>query len=78
MDTLILSCGTGGGHNAAARAVAEEMIRRGRRCTMLNPYTLHSKKLAERINCTYIKVATSAPGVFGAVYGAGQAYRNLP
>ncbi len=78
MDTLILSCGTGGGHNAAGRAVAEEMIRRGRRCVMLNPYTLHSRKLAERINCTYIRTATFAPKLFGAVYSAGQAYRNLP
>ena len=29
MDALILTCGTGGGHNSAAKAVKEEMERRG-------------------------------------------------
>ena len=29
MDALILSCGTGGGHNAAGYAVREELERRG-------------------------------------------------
>ena len=29
MKVLILSCNTGGGHNAAARAILEEMQRRG-------------------------------------------------
>ena len=29
MDALILSCGTGGGHNAAAKAIMEELIGRG-------------------------------------------------
>lgn len=31
MKALILSCNTGGGHNSAARAIAEEMQERGRR-----------------------------------------------
>ena len=39
MDVLILSCGTGGGHNAAGTAIAEELKRRGHRVTMFNPYT---------------------------------------
>lgn len=50
MDALILSCGTGGGHNAAGTAIAEELKRRGHRVTMFNPYTLHSKRLAKGIN----------------------------
>ena len=29
MKALILSCNTGGGHNSAARAIAEEMQDRG-------------------------------------------------
>ena len=29
MEALILSCGTGGGHNAAGYAVKEELERRG-------------------------------------------------
>lgn len=66
MDALILSCGTGGGHNAAASAVAEELTRRGHRATMLNPYTLYSNGLAEKINNFYIKPVQKAPAAFGA------------
>lgn len=78
MDALILSCGTGGGHNAAGRAVEEELLRRGHRAAMLNPYTLHSDHLADRIDNLYIRTAQKAPTVFGAVYNAGQIYRSLP
>ena len=38
MEALILSCGTGGGHNSAALAIKEEMEQRGHRVTMMNPY----------------------------------------
>ena len=78
MDVLILSCGTGGGHNAAGSAIAEELMHRGHRAAMLNPYTLHSDRLAERINQLYIGAVQKAPTVFGMVYGAGQLYRHLP
>ena len=37
MKALILSCGTGGGHNAAGRAIKEELERRGDPVLMLNP-----------------------------------------
>lgn len=40
MEALILSCGTGGGHNAAGYAVKEELERRGHNVKMLDPYTL--------------------------------------
>lgn len=78
MDALILSCGTGGGHNAAASAVAEELTRCGHRAMLLNPYTLYSEGLAEKINNFYIKPVQKAPTAFGAVYSAGQLYRRLP
>ena len=35
MDALILSCSTGGGHNAAGFAVKEELERRGSSITIL-------------------------------------------
>ena len=78
MDALILSCGTGGGHNAAASAIVEELTRRGHRAVMLNPYMLHSRRLAEKIDSLYIKAAQKAPTAFGAVYSAGELYRRLP
>ena len=78
MDALILSCGTGGGHDSAARAILEEMKLRGHKAVMLNPYTLKSGKLADGINNTYIAAARSAPKTFGAVYKLGDLYRRLP
>lgn len=78
MDALILSCGTGGGHNSAAKAILQELQSRGHRATMLNPYTLQSDALARRINNTYITMARKTPRLFGAVYTAGQLYRKLP
>lgn len=78
MDVLILSCGTGGGHNSAARALREELERRGHRAELLNPYDLKSEALAQKINDSYIEMVQKAPGLFGAVYNAGQLYRKLP
>lgn len=45
MEALILSCGTGGGHNAAGRAIEEELLRLGHKAVMLNPYNLAGEKL---------------------------------
>lgn len=78
MDALILSCGTGGGHNAAAKAIAEELDTRGHHTVICNPYTLKSSKLAENIDKTYIAAARDIPGTFGCVYKLGDLYRRLP
>lgn len=78
MDALILSCGTGGGHNSAAKAMLEELHRRGHRATILNPYTLYSEALAGKIDSTYVSMVQNKPRLFGAVYSAGQLYRKLP
>ncbi len=77
MDALILSCGTGGGHNSAGRAIQAELTARGHRAVMLNPYTLHSEGLAGRIDSLYVRTAQRVPRVFGAIYGAGELYRKL-
>ena len=78
MDALILSCGTGGGHNAAGNAIKEELLRRGHGATMINPYDLCSKKLSACVDKTYISIAQRAPHMFGAIYAAGNFYRRLP
>ena len=78
MDALILSCGTGGGHDAAAKALMEELKRRGHYVVMLNPYTLKSAKLAEKIDSTYINVVVKRPKLFGFIYKLGEFYQRLP
>ena len=78
MDALILSCGTGGGHNSAAQAIQEELTSRGHYAFILNPYKLKSDQLAKTIDNIYIGIAQKAPHFFGAVYNLGQLVSHLP
>lgn len=78
MEALILSCSTGGGHNTAAQAVFEALTERGHHAVRMDPYTLVSEELANKVGQTYIKLVQKNPKLFGAVYGLGNAYRKLP
>lgn len=78
MKALILSCGTGGGHNSAGAAVKEELLRRGHDVTMLSPYDLKGGRLSDCVDNTYISIAQRTPKLFGAIYAAGNWYRSLP
>ncbi len=78
MDALILSCGTGGGHDAAGRAIGEALLRAGHNVTMLNPYRLKSEKLARRIDRTYISLVQRTRHGFGVVYQLGNLVRRVP
>lgn len=78
MDALILSCGTGGGHNAAGKAVKEELEKRGHHVTMMDPYALISDGLANGIGSLYIKLVQKLPKLFGVVYMLAELYRRLP
>ena len=78
MDALIFSCGTGGGHNSAANAVKQELLRRGHRVTMLDPYSLSNTRVGSLINQSYINLVKKAPRLFGLVYQLGNLYRRLP
>ncbi len=78
MDALILSCSTGGGHNAAGAAIKEELLARGHHVEMLDPYALISRKLAVKIGNAYVKLVQRAPRLFGVVYTLGGLVRNMP
>lgn len=78
MDALILSCGTGGGHNSAGKAVLDELNKRGHNAVMINPYSLCKLKVESKINNTYISVAKSMPKFFGFIYKIADIYRRLP
>lgn len=49
MEALILSCGTGGGHNMAGKAVADELKNRGHTVTFIDPYQLVGKNTADHV-----------------------------
>lgn len=78
MDALMLTCGTGGGHNSACAAVAQAMVARGHSVQTLNPYTLKNDQVAEMVDKAYILLAQKAPTAFGAAYKLGDVYRKLP
>ena len=66
MEALILSCSTGGGHNTAAQAVFEALTERGHHAVRMDPYTLVSEELANKVGQTYIKLVQKSPKLFGA------------
>lgn len=78
MDALILSCSTGGGHNAAGLAIKEELLVRGHRVEMMDPYALISRKLAYEIGNVYVKLVQRAPRVFGFTYALAGLVRRIP
>ncbi len=78
MEALILTCGTGGGHNTAAQAVEEELTRRGHHAVILDPYTLIGERAARRVGGAYIGLVQRTPRLFGLVYAMGNLYRRLP
>ena len=78
MRVLILTCGTGGGHNAAAYAMKEAFELRGHRADVLNPYTLKANKLANIIDTLYVRLVQISPTLFGFAYKLGDLYRRLP
>ena len=78
MRVLILSCGTGGGHNAAAHAMKEAFELRGHHADVLNPYTRKTNKLANIIDTLYVRLVQISPTLFGFTYKIGDACRRLP
>lgn len=77
MEALILSCSTGGGHNAAAKAVAEALRQRGCHAILMDPYTLEGKNVADTVGSTYVNLVKSHPELFGLVYKIGRKYSQI-
>lgn len=78
MEALILSCGTGGGHNMAGNAIAGELERRGHSVTLMDPYRLVGKNTADYVGNSYIGLVQRSPRLFGWLYSLGEFYRKLP
>ena len=76
MTVLILSCGTGGGHNTAGMAVADELKRRGHTVIFEDAFALVGQTAANVVNNTYIKTVQYVPKAFGAVYSLSESVSN--
>lgn len=68
---LLLSCGTGEGHNRAAKAIGEVLTDRGIPWAMENPLSLDGRKEGERVGSAYVRMIQKVPGAFNALYKAG-------
>ena len=73
---LILSCGTGGGHNSAALAVQENLIENGFCADFVEYLDIINPKLRNRVNRLYIKTTHGKGKVFKVVYHLGELYQK--
>lgn len=76
MKILILSCGTGGGHNSAALAIKEELDRRNIDNKFKEYLEIINNKVKKYVNNLYIKSTGNNGKVFKAVYKLGELYRK--
>ena len=56
MKALILSCNTGGGHNSAAKAIAEEIHARGDEACVLDYLCLAGKGVSKLVEDGYVQI----------------------
>ena len=73
---LILSCGTGGGHNTAAEAIQEELISEGIKTDFKEYLEIINTKLKDDINNLYIKSTNRNGKMFKEVYSLGRLYEK--
>lgn len=80
MNILLLSCGTGGGHNAAAAAVKEALEQRGHTVEWMEPYSLlgdwRGRWVTQAVNKSYIRSVQRTPHLFGVTYQLGALYEK--
>lgn len=78
MKFLILSCNTGGGHNAAALAVKKAAEKRGHEAVFMDYLMLSGEKTSKKLSSLYINTAKYLPHFFGFVYMLGKGVSYIP
>ena len=73
---LILSCGTGGGHNSAARAIQESLIEKGIEADFVEYLDIINSKIKDGVNHLYLKTTDKNGKVFKVVYRLGELYEK--
>lgn len=77
MKILILSCGTGEGHNSAAKALAANLKERGMDCEIKDSVSFKSDKAQRKAVSLYNNLIKTSPFIFGCVYKLGVLYDDL-
>ena len=68
MRVLILSCNTGGGHNACAAAIQEELMSRDVPCDIRDGLNFLSKKASRFISEWHVRLYRRLPKLYGEGY----------
>lgn len=76
MKVLVLSCGTGGGHNSAAKAIVNELSHNNVTADFKEYLDIVNPKLKNLVNNLYIKSTTGNGRIFKRVYRLGTFYDN--
>lgn len=71
---LVLSCGTGGGHNSAAKAIVENLKEKGIQADFSEYMDIVNPKIKETVNNLYIKSTIGNGKIFKGVYKIGEFY----
>lgn len=73
---LILSCGTGGGHNSAAKAIQEEFSNQGIQADFSEYLDIVNPRLKDTVNNLYLSSTSKEGKVFKHVYHLGEMYEK--
>lgn len=74
LKVLILSCGTGGGHNTAALAIKENLNRKGITADFVEYLQIINEKVKNGVNKLYINTTKMQGRLFKRVYKLGEMY----
>lgn len=73
---LVLSCGTGGGHNSAAKAIQEALTLKGVKTDFIEYLEIISPRVKDKVNNLYLKTTHGEGQVFKSVYHLGELYQK--
>lgn len=73
---LVLSCGTGGGHNSAALAIQESLLNRNISTDFVEYLDIINSKVKTKVNNLYLKSTNQEGKVFKIVYHLGELYQK--
>ena len=73
LNVLILSAHTGGGHDAAARALQEALTVQGANAQVMDSLAFGGAWLSRVVSGTYVRMVRHVPKGFGLMYRASQA-----
>ena len=73
---LILSCGTGGGHNSAALAIQEKLLNKNIKADFVEYLDIIDEKVKNRVNKMYINSTKGNGNIFKVAYHLGELYEK--